>query len=299
MLPPFLHTNDEIRIISPSGAIDNSLIGNAKSVLSGWGLCVSEGKFAREKFGRFAGTPHQRIYDLQNALDDPNIHAIFCSRGGYGLAQIIDSIDFSCFEKSPKWLVGFSDITVLHSAISHLYIATIHGGMAKMLCEQAETEKPISCLKNILLGDFPEYIIENHALNRAGRATGEVVGGNLSVLFGLRGTPFDLNFTNKILLIEDIGEKPHHIDRMLQNLRMSGIFSSLSGLLVGQFTEYDEDPQMRHSVYETIADCTRNYDYPVCFNFPSGHTNFNFPIILGTESILEINEKEATLKFFY
>ncbi|MDR1652610.1 MAG: LD-carboxypeptidase [Prevotellaceae bacterium] len=298
MLPPFLQTRDEVRIVSPSSAIDNALIDNAKHILSAWGLHVSEGEFAREQFGRFAGTPQQRIYDLQNALDDPNVRAIICSRGGYGLMQIIDCIDFERFERNPKWLVGFSDITVLHNAISHLHIATIHSGMAQMLCEQLQTEQPIAMLKNILFGNIPDYIIENQQLNHTGNTDGKIIGGNLSVLFGLRGTPFDLNFENKILLIEDIGEKPHHIDRMLQNLRISGVFASLSGLLVGQFTDCEEDTQMRRSIYEMIAHCTRNCDYPVCFNFPAGHTDCNLPLILGANCNLKVNEKNAILKYW-
>ncbi|MCL1868219.1 MAG: LD-carboxypeptidase [Paludibacter sp.] len=296
MLPLFLKDNDEIRIVSPSGAIDENLIDGAEKTLSLWGLRVSEGKFARTRQGRFAGTIEQRISDLQNALDDENARAIFCSRGGYGLVQIIDKIDFSHFRKNPKWIVGFSDITVLHSAVSHFNIATIHSPMAKSLCEQPDSEPPV-LLKNILFGNFPEYHINNHEFNRAGNAQGKIIGGNLSVLFGLRGSGFEPDFREKILLIEDIGEKPYHIDRMLQNLRLSGVFSSLSGLLVGQFTEYEEDPLMLKTVYEIIADAVCNYSFPVCFNFPAGHTCNNLPVIFGTQSLLSVNENGVRLRF--
>jgi len=297
MLPLFLKNNDEVRIISPSGVIDESLIDGAKKMLSQWGLCPSEGKFARSQYGRFAGTTTQRIADLQNALDDENVRAIFCSRGGYGLMQIIDSINFSNFKKNPKWIIGFSDITVLHSAVSHFQIASVHSPMAKNLCEQSDDCQPILHLKNIFFGNIPEYNIENHELNRTGIAHGEIIGGNLSVLFGLRSTKFEPDFAGKILLLEDVGEKPYHIDRMLQNLRIGNVFSSICGLLVGQFTEYEEDPQMLKTVYELIADAVRDFDFPVCFNFPVGHTDNNFPVVFGTQSVLNVSENGVNLKF--
>ena len=296
MLPSFLKNNDEIRIISPSGVVDESLIDCATTTLTEWGLCVSEGKFARERYGRFAGVEAQRIYDLQNALDDDNVLAIICSRGGYGLMQIIDKIDFSHFKENPKWIVGFSDITVLHGAISHYDIASIHSPMAKSISEQPDCI-PVLHLKDILFGKIPEYNVENHAFNRLGQAQGKIIGGNLSVLCGLRGTRFDPDFSGKILLIEDVGEKPYHIDRMLQNMRLGGIFASLAGLLVGQFTEYEEDSLMLKTVYELIADAVCQYDFPVCFNFPAGHTDNNFPVIFGTQSVLTINENGVKLQF--
>jgi len=296
MLPFPLKNNDEIRILSPSGAIDKILIDEAKKTLAQWGYCVSEGKYAREKYGRFSGTPTQRIDDLQNALDDKNVRAILCSRGGYGLMQIIDKIDFSHFKKNPKWIIGFSDITVLHCAISHFNIATIHSPMAKALCECAQSE-PILHLKNILSGKISKFNIENHDLNRTGEAHGKIIGGNLSVLFGLRGTRYEPDFKGKILLIEDIDEKPYHIDRMLQNLRIGGVFSSISGLLVGQFTECEDDPLMLKTVYEIIADAVRDFDFPVCFNFPAGHTDNNFPVIFGVESVLSVNENAVKLHY--
>jgi muramoyltetrapeptide carboxypeptidase len=168
--------------------------------------------------------------------------------------------------------------------------------MAKILCEQPDSESS-ELLKNILLGKIPEYKIENYELNNTGDAHSQIIGGNLSVLFGLRGTHFEPDFKEKILLIEDIGEQPYHIDRMLQNLRLSGVFASLSGLLVGQFTEYQEDPLMLKTVYELIAEAVCSYSFPVCFNFPAGHTDNNFPLIFGTQSHLTINKNGAQVRF--
>ncbi|MCL2596361.1 MAG: LD-carboxypeptidase [Paludibacter sp.] len=296
MLLPFLKNNDEVRFVSPAGNIDGLLINNAAKVLCQWGLRVSEGKFVRESYGRFAGTEEQRIFDLQNALDDENVRAIFCSRGGYGLMQIIDKIDFSRFKQNPKWIVGFSDVTVLHSAVTHFDIASVHSSMAKNIGEQPNSLSVVN-LKNILFGKITEYNIENHELNRFGQAHGKIIGGNLSVLLGLRGTCFEPDFSGKILLIEDIGEQPYHIDRMLQNLRLGDVFASLSGLLVGQFTEYEEDLLMLKTVYELISDAVSEYDFPVCFNFPAGHTDNNFPVIFGKQSVLSINEDGVKLKF--
>lgn len=297
MLPLFLKNNDEVRIVSPAGAIDENLIEGAKKTLYKWGLRATEGEFARKHFGRFAGTATQRITDLQNALDDDNVRAILCSRGGYGLMQIIDKIDLSHFEKNPKWILGFSDITVLHSAVSHFDIASIHSPMAKMLCGHTGNCESAVLLKNILFGAITEYNMKNHKLNRTGRAYGKIVGGNLSVLSGLRKTRFEPDFAGKILLIEDIDEEPYRIDRMLQNLRLSGVFSSLSGLLVGQFTQYEEDPLMLQTVYELIAGTVCDYSFPVCFNFPAGHTDINFPVIFGADSVLTVSENNALLSY--
>lgn len=297
MTPPFLKSPDQIRIVSPSGSIYPEFIEGAKKVLSGWGLEVTEGKYVRSEYGRFAGTKEQRITDLQNALDDPNVNAILCSRGGYGLSQIIDKIDFTGFVKSPKWLVGFSDITILHNAISNIGIASIHGIMAKHLTELSVNAEPSLQLRKILFGDLPAYSIPAHELNKTGISTGKLIGGNLSVLMGLRGSKFDLNYSNNIFFIEDIAEKPYHIDRMMQSLRFSGVLGQLSGLVVGQFSDCDEDPLMMQSISEIILDAVREYNYPVCFNFPAGHMDYNLPLILGANVELNVKETETELIF--
>lgn len=297
MTPPFLQINDQIRIVSPSGVVFPEFIEGAKKVLTDWGLNVTEGKYAREAYGRFAGTREQRIVDLQAALDDTNVKAILCSRGGYGLAQIIDKLDFTVFSKYPKWLIGFSDITLLHNVIGNLGIASIHGVMAKHLTELPPTSHQVQKLQEILFGKFPVYSIASHKLNRTGIAHGKLMGGNLSLLINARGSKFDLNYEKGILFIEDIAEKPYHIDRMMQNLRFSGVLEQLSGLVVGQFSDCEEDSLMLKSISEIIMDAVSAYNYPVCFNFPAGHVDYNLPLILGREVNLLVNRDETLLNF--
>ena len=295
MLNP-LQPNDLVRIVSPSGVIAPSFIEGAAKVLSSWGLRVQEGSYCREKYGRFAGTEAQRIADLQQALDDPDTKAILCSRGGYGLTQIVDKLDFTTFCSCPKWLIGFSDITVLHNAITNLGFPSVHAIMAKHLTELNADSEAVAWLKNLLFGNLPEYTIPAHPQNRSGKATGKLIGGNLSVIYGLRGTPFDLPYEGNILFIEDIAEKPYHIDRMLQNLRLGGVFQKISGLVVGQFSDCDEDPLMLNSIEEIISGAIAGINIPVVFNFPAGHVDDNRPLMLGAETTLTVNSDGAILK---
>lgn len=297
MIPSFLRAGDNIHIVSPSGAIQPGFIDGATKLLSSWGLKVTEGKYARTEYGRFSGTKDERVADLQQALDDPNVKAILCSRGGYGLAQIIDKIDFSSFAKSPKWLIGFSDITILHNAITALGIASMHGIMTKYLTELPEESDQITSFKNLLFGTPSNFSIKPEAENRLGQAEGKLIGGNLSVMMGMRSTPFDLDFHNNILFIEDVGEKPYQIDRMMQSLRLSGVLKQISGLVVGQFSDYDEDPLMMQSVAEIILAAVSEYDYPVCFNFPAGHVDYNLSLILGEQAELFVESDKVHLNY--
>lgn len=297
MTPTFLQPNDQIRIISPSGAIDPGYIDGAKKLLEKWGLTVTEGKFARNEYGRFAGTKEERIADLQMALDDSDVKAILCSRGGYGLAQIIDKIDFSRFVKSPKWLIGFSDITILHNAISNLNVASVHAIMAKHLTELPENCKQVEQLKRLLFGILPGYQLNSHEMNRLGIASGKLVGGNLSVLAGMIGTKFDLTYEGNVLFLEDIAEKPYHIDRMMQNLRISGSLSKITGLVVGQFSDCTEDPLMMQNIKQIIFDAVSEYKYPVCFEFPSGHVDYNLALLLGQKVNLNITKSTTNLSW--
>ena len=297
MIPPYLKPSDQIRILSPSGTVNPDYIDGAKTVLASWGLTVTEGDYARTEFGRFAGTKEQRTADLQLALDDPSVKAILCSRGGYGLAQIIDRLDFTAFATSPKWLIGFSDISILHSAISNLGIASIHGIMGMHLSKLPVDSDQVQNLKNILFGKLPVYTFSGEPANRMGNVRGKLIGGNLSVLIGLRGSSYDLNYGNAILFIEDVGEKPYQIDRMLQNLRLGGILGQISGLIIGQFSECEEDPLMMQSMQEIILSAVNEYDYPVCFNFPAGHVDYNLPLVLGAKVSLNVSKNGVELIF--
>lgn len=295
--PNFLKPGDEVRIISPAGSIDPTLIDGAKSQLVNWGYRPTEGMFTRAVYGRFAGNEQERFTDLQQALDDPNVKAILCSRGGYGLAQIIDKINFSRFLENPKWVIGFSDVTILHEALLKTGYTSIHGGMAKLIAELPNNSQPLTLLENILKGNFPTYKVIANPNNRFGKAKGKLIGGNLSVFLAMRATPFDLPYKGSILFIEDVGEKPYQIDRMMQNLRISGALSQISGLIVGQFSDTEEDPDMNATIYEIIANAVKDYTYPVCFNFSAGHIDDNYPLLLGANVTLDVDSRGSEVSF--
>jgi muramoyltetrapeptide carboxypeptidase len=230
---------------------------------------------------------------LQEAINDAQVKAIFCSRGGYGLARIIDKIDFSALKSAAKWIVGFSDITALHNAFSRVGVASIHGIMAKHITLKADG---LDNLMTMLFGGDVAYEVPAHDFNKVGEAEGELIGGNLSVLYGLRGTPFDLDYKGKILFIEDLGERLYHIDRMMQNLRLGGVFEQISGLVVGQFTDIDEDDSFDGGVYGVISEAVKGYDIPMCFNFHAGHVDNNQPLMLGAKYKLEVLKNKSILK---
>jgi muramoyltetrapeptide carboxypeptidase len=298
--PPFLHEGDRIRLISPAGVIDSNTVDDAALCLEKWGLSVIKGDFATARDGRFAGKTENRLSDLQTALDDPDCKAILCNRGGYGTIQLMDQIDMTSFREHPKWVIGYSDITMLHALMQIEGRASIHGGMAKALAGQIHPtdnheKEPALLLHDILFGQMPEYRISTHPLNRLGEASGNLAGGNLSILYSLRGTPFDHIPIGSILFIEDIGEKPYEIDRMMYNLKLGGILSKISGLIVGQFTDFEEDPLFGKTVYEIIANAVAEYDYPVCFHFPAGHVEHNLPLVFGTEIQLLVGKDQVSL----
>ncbi len=270
-----------IRIISPSGAIDPLYIDQAAARLRAWGFKVSEGAHARDAWGRFAGTDDDRLADLAEAMADPEVDLVLCSRGGYGLQRIIDRVP-----PVTKPVLGFSDITALHQAAGLTAQPTLHGIMCKHIATLPEDSEPLLALRRALAGETLSYRWENHPLNRPGDVSAPLVGGNLSVLYGLQGTPFSLPCVVKrggdspVLLIEDIAERHYHIDRMMRNLRLSGVLANISGLIVGQFSDCEDDPSMHASVYETIKEAVADYDYPLVFNAPVGHVEHNLPLWL-------------------
>ena len=295
--PPFLVEGDEVVILSPSSKIDKSLLKGAQKRLESWGLKANISRYAGSSSGKYAGTDKQRLKDLQDAFDNPKVKAILCSRGGYGAVHIIDQLDFTAFNQSPKWLIGFSDITAIHNTIQLNGVASLHAPMARHLTVEVADDICTTHLKDILFGQLPEYTCSKHKHNHKGTAEGILRGGNLAVYYGLRGTPYDIPAEGTILFIEDVGERPHAIERMIYNLKLGGILEKLSGLIIGQFTEYDEDKSLGKDVYGAIADLVKEYDYPVCFNFPVGHVVDNLPLIEGAKVALEVNAKEVKLKF--
>ncbi len=311
IIPPYLQKGDRVVILSPSSKIDKSFIKGAKKRLESWGLKVEVSKHAGSSHGTYAGSTTQRLEDLQNALDDENVRAILCSRGGYGAVHLVGKLDFIRFSKSPKWLIGFSDITALHNVIQQKGFASLHAPMARHLTVESDDDFCSLALKDILLGhntaDTAEalkvgengvgYSCPSHKLNHKGKATGILRGGNLSVFYGLRGTPYDIPGEGTILFIEDVGERPHAVERMVYNLKLGGVLDKLSGLIIGQFTEYEEDKSLGKDLYGALADLVKEYDYPICFNFPVGHVTMNLPLIEGAEVSLEVENRNVKLNF--
>ncbi len=282
-----------IRLISPSGVIDPQYIEGAATRLRSWGYEVSEGTHARDQWGRFAGTDQDRLADLIEALRDPSVDFILCSRGGYGLQRIIDQVP-----PIHKPIIGFSDITALHQASAYSDQFSIHGIMCKHIATLPEDSEPIRALRSLLADERMDYFWPAHPMNHYGTAYAPIVGGNLSVLYGLQGTRYGLRdqlFRKQfpILLIEDICERHYHIDRMIRNLKMSGVLAHLSGLIVGQFTDCEDDPSMGCTVYETIKEAVAEYDYPVLFNAPVGHVEHNLPLRLHSTIRMDITPDGA------
>lgn len=296
-LPPYLCEGDRVAIVSPSSKIDKLFLKGAKERLESWRLKVVMGKYAGSSSGRFAGTIRQRLSDLQKMMDDPDIKAILCSRGGYGAVHLMEALDFTRFCEHPKWLIGFSDITALHNLIQANGFASLHAPMARHLTVEPEDDPCTLHLKNILNGELPEYTCPNHKLNRTGTARGILRGGNMAVFHGLRGTPYDIPAEGTVLFIEDISERPHAIERMMYNLKLGGVLEKLSGLIIGQFTEYEEDRSLGKELYGALTDLVKEYDYPVCFDFPVGHVTDNLPLINGAEVELHVDKKRTELKF--
>ena len=297
--PCSLKYKDKAVIVSPAGNIADQIVSDAAKVLINWGLDVEVGKYALQEKGRFSGSIDERLHDLQSAINDPDIKLIFCSRGGYGTVHLLDKLNFDKLYAYPKWIIGFSDITALHSALLSKGIMSIHGPMAKHFADEGEDDVSARYTKAILAGQTVTYevpVTNYKGLNRLGDSSGVLFGGNLSVFCSTLGTKLNKVPKNGILFIEDIGEEPYRVDRYMYQLKLAGILEHIQGLIVGQFTEYKEDEKMYSSLYDSIAFVVRDYNYPVCFDFPIGHDRFNFPMIIGNNSYLTVKENAVYLK---
>jgi muramoyltetrapeptide carboxypeptidase len=295
--PNFLKEGDKVVIISPSSKIDKNLIKGEKKSLESWGLKVVVSAHAGGHFCSYSGTIEERLNDLQNAMDDPSVRAIFCSRGGYGAIHLLEFLQFEKFNQSPKWLLGFSDITALHSLFQLHGHISLHSQMARHLSVEPLDDSCTTTLHDLLFGiKIPSFILPHEKENINGTAAGILRGGNLSVFYGLTGTPYDIPAEDTILLIEDVGERPYHIERMMYNLKLNGLLPRIKGLVIGQFTEYKEDNAIGKTVYEMIHDMVAPYGYPVCFNFPAGHITNNVPLMLGSYQQLTVDNSEARLE---
>lgn len=297
IIPPALNIGDTIAIISPSSKVLHRYIDAAAARLEDWGYRVLRGEHVYGEYGNFAGTPQERLSDLRQALLNPQVKAILCSRGGYGAVHLLEGITPEEIRDNAKWIIGFSDISALHAAWVRAGVASLHSSMAKHLAEQNDEHVVTRYFRDILTGGKPCYSVEAHPFNRVGRVSAPIVGGNMAVLCGLLRTPYDIFAEGTILFIEDVGERTYKIERMLYNLELAGVLPRLGGLIVGKFTEYDEDEGMCATMYEMIASRVAQYDYPVCFDFPIGHVTDNYPIIEGVDATLSVTEQGVTLQF--
>jgi muramoyltetrapeptide carboxypeptidase len=284
IIPRSLAESDEIRIIAPASAVEKETIDKTIQSLVDLGYIVSLGKNTLNRYHQFAGNDSERAEDFQEAIDDPSVGAIFCARGGYGSIRIIDQIDFSSITENPKWIAGFSDITVFHTYLNRVFnLATIHSPMPVNVSSASFPEN-LKKLKKILEGNQPELKIEKHELNRLGTGKGKLVGGNLSILYSLQSTKYEIDTLGNILLIEDVGEQLYHIDRMMQNFLHSGKLEGLSGLIVGGMTDMkDKRRPFGKTAEEIVLDTVKKFDFPVAVGFPGGHMESNQPFIMGAE----------------
>jgi muramoyltetrapeptide carboxypeptidase len=294
--PPYLKKGDKMGIVAPAGKISKDAIRPALNRFHEWGLEIELGKNIFNTYNQFSGTDDERTADLQRMLDDTSIKLIVNARGGYGTLRIIDKLDFTAFCKHPKWIVGYSDITVLHSHIAKNFgIETVHGVMPSTFTASTEA---VETLYKALFNQALAYKVEPHKLNRTGKAEAEVTGGNLSLLYALSASRSDIDTKGKLLFIEDLNEHLYHIDRMMMNLKRAGKLNGLAGLIVGGMTDMKDNPTpFGKTAEEIIREAVDEYNYPVCFNFPAGHIEKNLALVFGRRARLSVSETEVTLSY--
>lgn len=295
IFPLPLKAGDTIAIVATARKVSRDEMAPAIDILQQWGLHVTEGKNLYADKNQFAGDDTLRAEDFQWALDNPNIKAVLFARGGYGSVRIIDSINFSEFKKNPKWLIGFSDITTIHSHVhKQLNIVTLHAPMAINFPKTPDVI--LKQIKEFLFGNSIVLNAATHPLNRTGNATGQLVGGNLSILYSLAASASDINTEGKILFLEDLDEYLYHIDRMMMQLKRSGKLHGLAGLVVGAMSDMkDNTIPFGKTAEEIIAEHVSEYNFPVCFNFPAGHITENNLLAMGSYTEL-IVENKVSLK---
>ncbi len=287
--PPYLKKGDKIGIVACARKVSVTEMQAGIKALQDWGLEVIAGKEVFQSHHQYAGTDAERAANLQQLLDEPTINAIIGARGGYGTLRIIDKLDFTVFKKHPKWIIGFSDFTVLHAHLHTLGIETIHG---KMMLNFTKDSASTEMLQQALFGTLEKLEAPHHGLNRNGEAVGELIGGNLSLINALTGSVSDIQTAGKILFLEDLDEYLYHIDRMMLHLKRSGKLSQLKGLVVGGMTSMKDNViPFGMNAEEIILDAVKEFNYPVCFNFPAGHIEKNLPLYLGRKVKLEVAEK--------
>ncbi len=303
-IPPYLQAGDTIGITCPSGFILEKDIQPSVEQIQSWGFKIVTGSTVGKREFTFGGTDEERRKDFQDMIDNPEVKAILCARGGYGVVRIIDQLDFSSFKKNPKWVIGFSDITVFHNHLhTNAHVATIHSKMCNSFPDDWSKAEPVQIetilsIKKALLGEKMEYKVNADEKNRPGNAEGLLVGGNLKMIETLAGTASDISTDDKILFVEDVGEALYNIDRMFCNLKRTGKLTHLKGLLIGGFTGIKEetpDEAFGRTVYEIVYEKVKEFDYPVCFGFPVGHQRNNFAYKCGVKHKLSVDANGVVL----
>lgn len=298
--PPYLKKGDAIGLVCPAGYMSSQKVAECIRVLQEeWGYHVKVGTtVGSDSTTYFSGTDEERLTDFQQMLDDDEINAVLCARGGYGTTRIIDKIDFKKFKKHPKWIIGYSDITLLHCHLySNYYISSLHAPMASAFNDAGYVNRFVQSLRDAMEGKKAKYVTETHEFNKKGEAIGEVVGGNLSMLVHAIGTDSDIKTKGRILFIEDIGEYSYNIDRMFYQLKRSGKLKNLAGLIIGGFTQMkDTERPFGQTVYEIIKDIVNEYEYPVCFNFPVSHDKENYALKIGVGYKLKVTKSKVTVE---
>jgi muramoyltetrapeptide carboxypeptidase len=297
--PPYLQKGDTIGLVCPAGYMNAEKVQTCINTLQEWGYNVKTGgTIGGNSDNYFSGADDERLADFQQMLDDDSVQAILCARGGYGMGRIIDRISFKKFKKQPKWIVGYSDITVLHSHLySNYYISSLHAPMAAAFNNEGYKNEYVQSLRNALEGKKAKYACEPHAFNKKGEAIGELVGGNLALLAHLIGTDSDAKTRGRILFIEDIGEYLYNIDRMFYQLKRSGKLSRLAGLIIGGFTDMkDTERPFGKQVYDIVREIIEEYDYPVCFGFPVSHSDENYALKVGVGYKLKVSKSKVLLE---
>lgn len=296
IIPPSLKPGDKIAIVCTARKLEAEECLPAIELMESWGLTVILGDTIGKDNFQLGGTDEERATDLQNMINRTDIQAIWVARGGYGTVRIIDKIDFSPLQYQPKWLIGFSDITVLHSHLHNLGFGSLHGIMPFSVPKATDQAK--ESLKKILFGEEIHYHAEAHPANIFGEATGQLIGGNLSILYSLLGSKSSVNTEGKILFIEDLDEYLYHIDRMMQNMKRNDYFAKLNGLIVGGMTDmHDNQIPFGYDAVQIITELVKPYSIPVCFDFPAGHVPDNQALALGKEVRLQVGAEGVSLNY--
>ncbi|MDP2161400.1 MAG: LD-carboxypeptidase [Flavobacterium sp.] len=296
IVPPYLKKGDTVAIVATARKHIDDDLKLAKEFLENWGLKIVIGSSIGLDNNQLAGTDEERAFDFQTQLDNPNVKAIWCVRGGYGTVRMVDLLDFTKFKRNPKWVVGFSDVTVLHNHINTLGIQSIHGMMPVNIPRATPEAK--ESLRKALFGEPLSYAIPYDSMNKIGTTKGELVGGNLSILYSLFGSNSAIDCSDKILFLEDLDEYLYHVDRMMMNLKRNGCLESLKGIVVGSMTKMkDNDIPWGKNALEIIEDITKKYNIPMVYNFPAGHIPDNRALVFGRQVLLEVSESGTVLKF--